>query len=295
MLQDHSHRRFPRAVGGPIAEVGMPEIRNHECTISYETAGQGRPLVLLHGWSGDRTLWAPYGYVEGLCRDHRVVMIDLRGHGQSDKPHDWRAYRAELTVADVLAVADAEGLDRFAIWGFSYGGWIGWMTAAAAPDRVGALITTGSWDPRPGTDADWQEFDDSWGAIIRREGMQGLIEHWRQDDGPSHDREFPAFAESVTLRADPAALLAIQARELVTEGVGDVHALRTPVLLIAGELEDPEDEAAMMAGLVPNGASLRLPGLGHGGAAGASALAIPTARTFLDRWFDRPADVTAAG
>jgi hypothetical protein len=58
-----------------------------------------------------------------------------------------------------------------------------------------------------------------------------------------------------------------------------------PVLLIAGELEDPDDKAAEMAALVPNGERLRIPGLGHGGACGASALALPIARAFLDRGF----------
>jgi pimeloyl-ACP methyl ester carboxylesterase len=263
----------------------MPEVRNQGVTIGYEACGQGRPLVLLHGWTGDRTIWAPAGYVDDLQRDHRLVMVDLRGHGQSDKPHDPRAYRAALTVEDVLTVADAQGIDRFAIWGLSYGGWVGWMTAAAAPDRVAALITTGSWDPRPGTEADWQEFDGSWGAIIRRSGMRGLIEQWRQDDGDSHDREFPAWAEAATLRADPDAMLAVQAHELITEGVTDLAGFRVPVLLVAGALEDPDDDAAAIAGTIPDGTSLRLLGLGHGGACFASALTIPTARTFLDRWF----------
>jgi pimeloyl-ACP methyl ester carboxylesterase len=264
----------------------MAEVRNQGVTISYETAGQGRPLVLLHGWSGDRTLWAPSGYVNDLRRDHRLVMIDLRGHGQSDKPHDWRAYRPAQMTGDVLAVADAEGLDRFAIWGLSYGGWIGWLTADAAPDRVRALITTGQWDPRPETDADRQEFDESWGAIIRRAGMRGLVEQWREDDGDSHDREFPAFAEAVTLRADPVAMLAIQSREVMTtEGVVDLAGFGVPVLLIAGELEDPDDEAATIAGMVRHGESLQLPGLGHGGACGAAALTIPAVRSFLDRSF----------
>jgi pimeloyl-ACP methyl ester carboxylesterase len=49
----------------------------------------------------------------------------------------------------VFAVADAEGLERFPIWGQSYGGRIAWMAAAAAPERVAAIVTSGFWDPRP--------------------------------------------------------------------------------------------------------------------------------------------------
>ena len=58
-----------------------------------------------------------------------------------------------------------------------------------------------------------------------------------------------------------------------------------PALLIAGELEDEDDDAAKVAAMIPNGRSLRLPGLGHTGACAASALTVPTARAFLDRWF----------
>ena len=58
-----------------------------------------------------------------------------------------------------------------------------------------------------------------------------------------------------------------------------------PALLIAGELEDEDDDAAKVAAMIPNGQSLRLTGLGHGGACAVSALTVPTARAFLDRWF----------
>jgi hypothetical protein len=74
---------------------------------------------------------------------------------------------------------------------------------------------------------------------------------------------------------------------LWTDGIRDEE-LRTfpvPVLLIAGELEDKDDDAAKVAAMIPNGQRLRLPGLGHGGACAASMLTVPTARAFLDRWF----------
>src|SRR5207344_2687199 len=58
-----------------------------------------------------------------------------------------------------------------------------------------------------------------------------------------------------------------------------------PALLIAGEREDENDDAAAVAAMIPNGQSLRLPGLGHAGACAASGLTVPTARAFLERWF----------
>lgn len=264
----------------------MPEVSNRGTKISYDVSGRGRPLILLHGWATDRSWWTESGYMAGLQRDYRVINVDLRGHGDSDKPDEPSAYRSDVVVGDVLAVADAEGADRLAIWGLSYGGWIGWMTASQAPDRVAALIVSGQSDPRPDTyDEDWKEFDESWLEAIRNDGMQGLVDLGRAIDGEAMSREFPPWAQAMTLRADPQAMLAIQSRELIGEGIPTLEGFAVPVLLIAGELEDDDDEAAVIAGMLPNGESLRLPGLGHGGACMASELTIPTARAFLDRWF----------
>jgi pimeloyl-ACP methyl ester carboxylesterase len=262
----------------------MPEISNNGVRIMYDVVGQGRPLMLLHGWAGDRSLWTVTGYVEDLSRDHLLLIVDLRGHGESDKPHEPAAYRAGVVTDDVLAVADAEGLDRFAMWGQSYGGWIAWMTAGAVPERVGAIVTTGAWEPMPGTDGDWGWFDEGYAPALQRGGMRGLVDLWREEEGEAFEREF-AWAQAVVLRADPDAMLAVFAPEMRTQGVSDLERFPVPTLLIAGELEDEDDEAAKAAGMIPNGQSLRLPGLGHGGAIAASELTIPTARAFLDHWF----------
>lgn len=263
----------------------MPEVSNHGVRISYEVAGEGRPLMLLHGWCCDRSWWIEPGYVDELASDHRLVIADLRGHGRSDKPHEPAAYAPDALTGDVFSVADAEGLDRFAIWGQSYGGWIGWMTAAAAPERIGALVTSGSWDPRPPPQEPTEP--DEWNETLRRGGTSALVDLFREQDGAAFDREFPPWARAVTLRADPEALRAAQAPELWDEGIRDeeLKSYAVPTLLIAGELEDEQDDAATMARLILNGESLRLPGLGHGGACAASGLTVPTVRAFLDRWF----------
>lgn len=263
----------------------MPEASNGDVRISYELIGQGRPLMLLHGWSCDRSWWTDPGYVDALSPHFRLIIVDLRGHGMSDKPHEPAAYRADALVGDALAVADAEGIERFAIWGQSYGGWVAWMTGDAVPPRIAAIVTSGAWDPRPGTQEDWEEFDAGWGDALRRGGTAGLLERFGEDFGEAFDREFPPWARRVTLRADPQALLAAQARELIAGGLTTLDTYPVPALLIAGELEDENDDARRIAGMIPNGDSLRLPGLGHPGACAASDLTVPTARAFLDRWF----------
>ncbi len=263
----------------------VPEVSNNGVRIAYEVTGRGRPLVLLHGWCCDRTWWTEPGYVADLERDHRVLSADMRGHGASDKPHDPAAYRIGLLIGDVLALADAEGFDQFAIWGQSYGGWVAWMTASAVPERVPALVASGAWDPGPDSDEDLEWFEAGWGTALRTGGTRALVDLFEQEWGEAFDREFPEWARAVTLSADPEAVLASQSRELRDEGLTDIHAFPVPVLLIAGELEDEDDDAARFAGLVPRGQSLRLPNLGHGGACAASALTVPTARAFLQHWF----------
>jgi pimeloyl-ACP methyl ester carboxylesterase len=259
----------------------MPEVRNGGVRIGYEAVGEGRPLVLLHGWCCDRSWWTEPGYIDDLRSDHRLVNVDIRGHGASDKPHEAAAYSSDA----VFAVADAEGLDRFAIWGQSYGGWIAWMTAAAAPERVPAIVASGSWDPRP--EPEEPMGTDAWGEALRHGGTSGLVDRFKIDMGETFDREFPPWAQAVTLRADPEALLAARARPRWTYWISDeeLTSFPVPALLIAGELEDKDNDAAKVAAMIPNGQSLRLPGLGHGGACAASALTVPTARAFLDRWF----------
>lgn len=263
----------------------MPEISSQGVRISYEVEGDGRPLMLLHGWCSDRSWWIEPGYVDELRNDHRLVLVDTRGHGASDRPHEGAAYTAEALTGDVFAVADAEALDRFAIWGQSYGGWIAWMTAATGPQRVPAIVTTGAWDPRPEPDEPSER--NEWDDALRRGGTSALIDRFKVEWGEAFAREFPPWAQAVTLRADPEALLAAHAPELWSEGIPDedLTSFPVPTLLIAGELEDEDDDVTKMAATIPNGQSLRLPGLGHPGACAASALTVPTVRAFLDRWF----------
>jgi pimeloyl-ACP methyl ester carboxylesterase len=237
--------------------------------------------VLLHGWGVDRSSWPGAGYIDELEGDYRLVNIDLRGHGASDKPHDPAAYTADALVQDVLTVTDAEGLDRFGIWGHSYGGWIAWMTAAAGPERVAAIVISGAWDPRPDEPAD----TDPDLEALRRGGTRALLDRMRLASGERMDREFPPWIQAITLRADPEALLA-SGSTMWADGIQDedLESFPVPALLIVGEIEDGSDAAATIAATIPNGQRLRLQGLGHEGACNASALTIPTARAFLDRW-----------
>ena len=122
----------------------MPYATNQGVRIHYQVEGQGPVLVLQHGFTWSMGSWSRSGYVETLKSHYQVVLLDARGHGLSDKPHDSAAYPLPLRVGDVVAVLDALNVPAAHYWGYSMGGWIGFGLAKYAPDRVQALIIGGA-------------------------------------------------------------------------------------------------------------------------------------------------------
>ena len=110
--------------------------------ISYDAAGEGPAVVLLHGSALSRAIWRGLGYVKAL-EGFRVVRIDLRGHGRSDKPEEADAYRMPRHVGDVLAVLDAERIGRAHVVGYSLGSRVAFSLAATASPRVASLAAQG--------------------------------------------------------------------------------------------------------------------------------------------------------
>lgn len=122
----------------------MPNIISTGNRIYYQHEGSGDPLLLLHGL-GD-SLWGlqALGYVEALKRHFRVILVDARGHGYSEKPHDPAAYVLEHLVHDNLRILDSLRIDKAHCMGYSLGGWIGLGIAAMAEDRLLSLTVGGA-------------------------------------------------------------------------------------------------------------------------------------------------------
>jgi pimeloyl-ACP methyl ester carboxylesterase len=114
--------------------------------ISFEDAGAGTAVVLIPGATMSAADWRDAGYVERLARSRRVLAVDPLGNGLSDKPHDPEAYAWPAVAADVVAVIDAAGVERAAVWGYSRGAALAGAIAADFPDRLAALILSGGGD-----------------------------------------------------------------------------------------------------------------------------------------------------
>jgi pimeloyl-ACP methyl ester carboxylesterase len=104
----------------------MSFILNEGLKINYEIEGERNRdcLVLQHGFFGNIDDWYDYGYVDNLKKYFKLILIDARGHGKSDKPHSWNQYSLFLRSLDVIKVLDTEKITKCHYLGYSMGGWI---------------------------------------------------------------------------------------------------------------------------------------------------------------------------
>ena len=181
----------------------MPKINRDGVEIYYEVHGSGPPLLLTHGYSSTSAMWQ--GQIEALSKHHKLVLWDMRGHGQSDYPDDPAAYSEALTVADMAALLDAVGADSAIIGGLSLGGYMSLAFYRAHPERVRALLII---DTGPGFKKD--DARDAWnkraletGDRFEREGLAVLKSASRERSDREPSRRFGPGARRAR-HADPA-------------------------------------------------------------------------------------------
>jgi pimeloyl-ACP methyl ester carboxylesterase len=238
--------------------------------LAVDVAGSGPGLVLVHGFTGAKEDFADH--VPDLARDHTVVTFDHRGHGASDKPDRLEAYSLERLAADVLAVADATGLDRFRLLGHSMGGMVVRRVVLARPDRVEALVLMDtSPGPVPGMDV---SLVDAAAQIALEQGMdvlKPLLDEAAVLETPAHRRvvaERPGYQEFCDRKwADCApAMWAALAREIVRQPdqLAALAAVACPTLVIVGEQDEPfVDVSRAMAATIPGARLAVVPDAGH--------------------------------
>ncbi len=114
-------------------------------TLNVQTGGAGDAIIFLHGFPESHRTWRHQ--MAALARDHRVVAPDQRGFGASDKPDGVDAYQTDRIVADLIALADALGIDRFTLVGHDWGGASAWLAALRHPSRVARLVIVNAPHP----------------------------------------------------------------------------------------------------------------------------------------------------
>jgi pimeloyl-ACP methyl ester carboxylesterase len=123
----------------------MPFLDIRDQTIHFQQAGSGPDIILIHGVTGDLSIWFLCDAIRRLSTTHRVTAYDLRGHGYSTAPAS--GYTSADHAADLLALMDALGADRASLVGHSFGGVIAAHAAAIAPERVESLVLSDPYFP----------------------------------------------------------------------------------------------------------------------------------------------------
>ncbi len=138
----------------------------------------GPPVILLHGFPESHRTWR--GLVPLLEDRFRLIMPDLRGFGDSDRPQDVEAYSTDALIADLFALADALNVDRFALVGHDWGGALAWAATLRGDPRIERLAIVNS--PHPWIfqeslieDAD-QRAASQYITAFRTPGMEAAIE-----------------------------------------------------------------------------------------------------------------------
>jgi pimeloyl-ACP methyl ester carboxylesterase len=113
--------------------------------IAYETVGDGDSVVLVHGFASSRAQnWKDTGWYQTLANaGYRVIAMDCRGHGDSDKPHDPAAYDHAIMADDVVAVMEAANASRTFLMGYSMGGFISMHVLMDHPELLRKVVIAG--------------------------------------------------------------------------------------------------------------------------------------------------------
>jgi pimeloyl-ACP methyl ester carboxylesterase len=226
----------------------MPRVEHDGVAIHYEVEGRGDPVLLHHGLADSLATWKRCGWVKRLATHHRLILIDARGHGASDKPHDAAAYTSAQVVGDVLAVLDAVGEDTAHFVGYSLGGRIGFELAYVAPERLRSLVA-GASHPYA------QSLDGAREAIGR--GFGPWMKHFASVKG-----ELGASIVAHFLRNDPEALAACTASDRPDRSAV-LERFDRPALLFVGSEDATAPQVMRAAFALPHGHLALLTGYDH--------------------------------
>jgi pimeloyl-ACP methyl ester carboxylesterase len=230
-----------------VVQPATHTFRSHDgLTLAYHEVGSGRPVVLLHGYiSAARETWLHSGAADGLLTDgRRLIMPDLRAHGESARPHEADAYPADALVHDAQTLLAHLGLTDYDLVGYSLGARIAvrLMALGARPRR--AVVGGTGLDP-----------------IVHAAGRGGSYRRMFARLGTAEpgtpEAQLEAYMTSID--ADPRALVHVL-DTFVDTPVEAVAAVQVPTLVIAGQDDTDRGSVEDLAAALPRGQALRVPG-----------------------------------
>ena len=239
----------------------MPYVNNNGVRIHYHLEGKGQPLVLQHGFTHDIDDWREAGFVDALKDDNQLILVDARGHGRSDKPHDPQSYALDLRVSDVVAVLDELNLSKAHYCGYSMGGAIGYAIVEYAAERLHSLIIGGM-----------HPYEHS-GEASRERFSKGI-------DAAYAESTFPRERLSRRMRNDAEALVAAS---LDWGSMADevLPRVTIPCLVYVGEADPIFAKVQEAAKHIPSATYFSIPRVDHLGAFYRSELVLPHVKKFL--------------
>jgi pimeloyl-ACP methyl ester carboxylesterase len=228
-----------------------------------DDGGDGAPVVFHGGFLDPIEEVRESRIAMALPAEFRLIYVDHRGLGLSDKPHDPESYSMRLRVADATAVLDELGIERAHFIGMSWGGRLCFGIGEHAPNRVRTLVIGGqqpyAWPDSPITRVVTEGL-----VASRSEGMEGLVRVLEGFWGV----QFPDTRRRRWLANDPVALQVAWKAALAEGAISeDLRAWQTPCFIFIGAGDtDFLDQARQAAEEIPNAEFISLEGLDHYGA-----------------------------
>ncbi len=211
----------------------------------------GAPVLMIHGFASSANVnWVYPGWLKTLGEaGYRVIALDNRGHGATDKPHDPQAYRPSLMAGDAAALLTHLGLDTAHVFGYSMGARISAFLAVEHPERVRSLVFGGLGIGMCDGVGDWDPIADA------------LLAPSLDDVTHERGRMFRAFADQT--KSDRLALAAciMTSRDLISRR--DIARVDVPTLIGVGTKDDIAGSAQELAQLMPHATALDIPGRDH--------------------------------
>lgn len=235
----------------------MATIDRDGVTIYYEhhvskAQGESPTILLSHGYSATSAMWA--GQVDALTARHNLVIWDMRGHGLSDSPDDPAQYSEALTVGDMAAILDEEGVGHAIVGGLSLGGYMTLAFHLAYPDRCDALML---FDTGPGyknaeARQGWNETAEARAKAFEKDGLAAL--------GQGREVRTSTHRSAGGLARAARGMLA----QVDDRIIQSLTSIAVPTLVLVGEEDKPFlVPTDYMSAKIPGATKVVIPAAGH--------------------------------